>query len=301
MTNPQFAALIAFFMSLILAVAKGVVWVLSGSATVLASFADSVQDCFLSATNFMAVRYAMRPADNDHRYGHGKMEGIAALAQAAFIAGSCVFIVMDAVRRFTTGQTIEHPMVVVGVIIAAIAMNGALVLYQNYVVKHSKSLAIEADRAHYSGDIGIHIGVLIAVAGDYFLGLVWLDSVLALAIAVWLVFLAVSVGRKAIDMLMDKELPEAEREAIKNTIRRTKGVMSFHDLRTHRSGQMVMMSFDIEVDPSLTFIAAHDIAKRAEDRLHKIYPQSEIMIHVDPCGGDITDSRHRKIKHYHVK
>ena len=121
-----------------------------------------------------------------------------------------------------------------------------------------------------------------------------------MCIAGWLIYLTVQVGGKAVDMLMDKELPDSERNQIKLIIKRTHGVISHHDLRTHRHGQITMMSFDIEVDPSLSFIDAHNIAKRVEDRLHNAYPQSEIMIHVDPCG-DISDSRHKKIKAHHVK
>jgi len=204
------------------------------------------------------------------------------------------------VRRFTGGSSVEYPIMVVYVIVAAIMMNAALVIYQNHVVKTTKSLAIEADRAHYSGDIGIHIGVLIAVGADYFYGIKWVDPLVAVFISLWLARLAFIIGCKAIDMLMDKELPECERVEIRQIIKRTRGVVDFHDLRTNRSGMVVMMSFDIEVEESLSFLDAHNIARRVEDRLHKLYPRSEIMIHVDPCG-DITDSRHRQIKGHHVR
>lgn len=294
------AALIAFAVSLFLSITKGVVWVFSGSNTLLASLSDSIQDCFLSASNFLAIRYADRPADNDHRYGHGKMEGIAALAQAAFIMGACVFIILDSIRQFTDGGGVTNPIWVVGVTSMAIILNLGLVLYQNKVLKISGSLAIEADRAHYAGDIGIHISVIVAVIMDYYLGWLWVDPVLGIFIALWLGRLAIGIGKKAVDMLMDKELPSTEREQIKTIINRTRGVKNFHDLRTHKSGRMTLMSFDIEIDPSLSFKDAHNIAKRVEDRLHAAYPESEIMIHMDPCG-DIVDSRHKRINHYHVK
>jgi len=300
MFHPKLAAAIAFFMSVILSLAKAFIWLLSGSSTVLASLADSIQDCFLSATNFFALRYAMKEADEDHRYGHGKMEGIAALGQAAFILGSCVFIVLDAIRRFSYDIPLQHPILTISVIIIAIIMNAALVIYQNCVIKQSNSLAIEADRAHYVGDIGIHVGVIGAVILDYYFGFKWADPIIAIAIAIWLMRLSWGIGHKAIDMLMDKELPNAERDNIKLIIKRTRGVISHHDLRTHRHGQMTMMSFDIEVDPSISFKDAHNIAKRVEDRLHTSYPEGEIMIHVDPCG-DITDSRHKRIKKHHVQ
>lgn len=300
MTNPQFAAIVAFLLSLFMVTVKAVLWIMSGSATVLASLADSIQDTFLSATNYAAIRYAMRPADGDHRHGHGKMEGIAAMAQAAFILGSCVFIILDAIRSVSEPSTIAYPMAIIAASFVAIILNTGLILYQNHVIRKSKSLAIEADRAHYAGDIGVYIGVIAAVSLDHYAGIKWADPIIAIAIALWLGHMAFGIGKKAIDMLMDRELPEAERDHIKNTIKRIRGVKDFHDLRTHRSGVMVMISIDIEVESSLSFLEAHNIAKRVEDRLHKLYPECEIMIHVDP-SGDITDSRHKKIKKHHVE
>ena len=182
----------------------------------------------------------------------------------------------------------------------AIVMNACLVLYQNHVIQHSKSLTIEADRAHYAGDIVVYVGVIVAVFLDYYMGIRWADPIIAVLIALWLSRLAVGIAKRAIDMLMDRELPRSERDEIKTTIQRTKGVKNFHDLRTNRSGMMLMISMDIEVDPSLSFLDAHNIAKRVEDRLHKLYPECEVMIHVDPAG-DIADSRHRKIKKHHVE
>lgn len=300
MTNPQFAAIVAFFLSLTMVAVKAVLWIFSGSSTVLASLADSIQDTFLSATNYAAIRYAMRPADEDHRYGHGKMEGIAAMAQAAFILGSCVFIILDAIRSVSEPESIQYPMAIIGASLVAIVLNAGLVMYQNMVIKNSNSLAIEADRAHYAGDIGVYLGVIAAVSLDHYFGIRWADPIIAVLIALWLGRMAIGIGKKAMDMLMDRELPDAERDTIKTTIKRTRGVKDFHDLRTHRSGMVTMISMDIEVESSLSFLDAHNIAKRVEDRLHDIYPKSEIMIHVDPTG-DIADSRHRKIKKHHVE
>lgn len=300
MFHPRTAALVAFFVSVGLCLAKGVAWILSGSSSVLASLADSIQDAIISATNFMAIRYAMRPADDDHRYGHGKMEGIAALGQAAFIFGSCVFIILDSIRNFTVKGAPEYPYLTIGVIIGAVIANAVLVWYQARVIKKTGSLAIEADQAHYTGDIYIHIGVIISVLGGLYLQLWWLDSVIAIAVALCLVFFAVRIGKKAVDMLMDKELPTRDRARIRRIIRKTEGMISYHDLRTRRSGQVVMISFDIEVDPTLSLRAAHDITKDVQDRLEAAYPNVEVMIHVDP-RGDIADTRHKRIERHHVR
>jgi len=298
--SPKMAAMIAFALSLFLSVVKAILWLVSGSSAVLASLIDSTQDCALAATNFFAVRYAMKEADEDHRYGHGKMEAIVALGQSAMIVGACIFVVLESIRNFKQDTPPDHPLFIFIVMGGAILINLGLVAYQKTVVRRTKSLAIEADQANYTGDILIHASVIVAIILDVYMGIHWADPVIALIIAIWLLKLSYDIGIKAVDMLMDKELPDEDRDKIKIIIRQTKGVVSSHDLRTHRHGQIIMMSFDIEVDPSLSVIDAHNIAKRVEDSLHKSYPKSEIMIHVDPCG-DITDSRHRKIKSHHVK
>ncbi len=293
------AAIAAVGLSVTLVLAKSWAWMIGGSAALLASLVDSVIDALISFTNYMAIRYAHRPADHDHRFGHGKAEGIAALAQAAFIAGSCVFVFLEAIRLLQAPEAVGAVDLGIWVLVAASLATVALTRYQHYAARASHSLAVEADAAHYTGDVAVNIGVIISLLAGKYWGWMWLDPVVALFVACWLLYSARLIGMKAINMLLDRELEDDTRNHIFGIIANTQGVEGLHDLRTRRSGPRVMMSFDIEVDPTLSMIAAHDIAHAVEKNLLKEYPHAEVMIHIDPKGGDITDSRHKQLKDFH--
>lgn len=295
------AAIAAVLLSGALVLAKAWAWMEGGSAALLASLVDSVVDALISATNFLAILYARKPADHDHRFGHGKAEGIAALAQSAFIAGSCVFVLLEAVRLLTEPQTVGAVGASIWVLVAASLATYALTRYQAYAAKASHSLAVEADAAHYSGDIAVNIGVIVSLLAGKYLGWMWMDPVAALLVALWLLYSARVIGLKAVNMLLDRELEDDTRSRIFGIISQTAGVEGLHDLRTRRSGHRIMMSFDIEVDANLSMLAAHDIAHNVEKNLLAVYPQAEVMIHIDPKGGDITDSRHQQLHDFHVK
>lgn len=297
----KMAAVAAVALSGALVVAKAWVWMQGGSAALLASLVDSVIDALISTTNFLAIKYARRPADHDHRFGHGKAEGIAALAQSAFIAGSCVFVLLEALRLLQAPEIVTNVDAGIWVLLAASVATFALTRYQAYAAKVSQSLAVEADAAHYNGDIAVNLGVVASLVAGKYLGWLWIDPAVALFVALWLLYSARIIGIKAVNMLLDRELEDDVRSRIFNIICDTKGVEGLHDLRTRRSGHRVMMSFDIEVDSGLTMIAAHDIAHTVERNLLAIYPNAEVMIHIDPKGGDITDSRHKQLHDFHVR
>lgn len=294
------AALAAVVLSLGLVGAKGWAWLAGGSAALLASLVDSMIDALISATNYLAIMYARRPADDDHRYGHGKMEGIAALVQAAFIAGSCAFVLLEAVRRLSNPEAVGAVGLGVWVLVAATIFTIALSQYQKHAARQSRSLAIEADAAHYASDVAVNIGVIASLIAGKALGWLWLDPLVAVLVAAWLLYSAWGIGAKAVDMLLDREIDEGTRDEILTIIRFCPGVDDVHDLRTRRSGDKTLVSFDIEVDPSLSLLDAHDIARNVEEKILETIPQAEIMIHIDP-RGDVTDSRHKKIKAYHAR
>jgi len=294
------AAKVAVCLSLLFVAAKAWAWLAGGSAALLSSLVDSILDAFISFTNLLAIRYALRPADSDHRFGHGKMEGVAALAQSGFIAGSCVFIVLEAVRLLGNPEPVGAIDASLVILTGATLLTLALTRYQAFAAKHSGSLAIEADAAHYTGDVFINIGVIASLLVGHYFNLLWIDPVVALLVGGWLLYTARGIGRKAIDMLLDREIEADTRNEILAVIRATPGVDDLHDLRTRRSGPKLIISFDIEVDPALTLNAAHDIAKTVEARLIAIHPRAEVMIHVDP-RGDISDSRHERLKEFHAR
>lgn len=274
-----------------LIVIKAVAYLASGSASILASLIDSLTDAAVSLMNFAAIRLSLKPADDDHRFGHGKVEGIAALMQAAFIGGSAVFLGLEAIRRLADPQPVaDHGLAIVVMIIASV-LSAILVMFQNYTLRHAPSLAVESDRVHYGSDILMNIAVILALVLQSRGAPSWIDPAFALAVAFWMMWTVFSVARKGLDMLMDRELPEEIRSRIESIIRSHPDILDFHDLRTRATGMQLDISLDIEVAPDMTLREAHDIAKAVEGLLLRAFPNAEIMIHVDPAG-DPEDSRH---------
>ncbi len=287
--NGGIAAIVA---ALSMVVIKAIAYILSGSSSILASLIDSVTDTAVSLITVFSIRYSMKPADEDHRHGHGKIEGVSALFQGAMLAGAALFLTLDAIRTFIRPTEITHHQFSGGMIILCIVITFILILYQNHVMKKSKSLAIEADKAHYTGDLFMNLGVLAVIVLDVFNAPHWLDPLFALCVAGLLANSATEVSSKAIDMLMDRELPEEEREEIMAMICKHKDVLDVHDLRTNKSGMNVFISFDIDLEPNLSLKQAHDIARDVELALLERFVNAEIMIHMDPHGSEM-DTRHK--------
>ncbi len=264
----------------------------SGSASVLASLIDSALDASVSLMSLLAIHYSLRPADSNHRYGHGKAEGLAALFQAAFIGGAGVFLLLESLVRFSQTNELRGSGMVINVMVISSALAAALIVVQKYTLKQAPSLAVEADKEHYAADIAVNIGVIAVMVALKHGSPAWIDPVFAAVVALWLGITARNVAGKGLDMLLDRELPDNVRATIATKILAQKHVLGLHDLRTRRSGMKTLISFDIEVDPLLSLHDAHEITRVVEHALLADFPLSEIMIHVDPFG-DTEDSRHQ--------
>lgn len=298
--TPRNALILSLSLSSLLVVAKIWVWLLSDSAGVLASAADSLADVIVSLSGLMAILYASKPADHDHRFGHGKMEGVAALFHAAFIIGVALFVMLEAGRSLVIQDELAMKGAAMAVMGVGVVLNVLLLLFQKQAMRRHNSLVLQADHTNYTADIAMHLGILLALVIQSRTGWFWVDPLAALLVALWMIRAARQVMAESLNLLLDRELPEAERQKIRQTIRSTDGVVGVHDLRTRSAGTHISLSFDIEVDPGLSFCAAHDISKNVEAALLALHPGSEIMIHVDPAG-EISDSRHTTIKQHHVE
>lgn len=256
----------------------------SCSVSVLASLADSALDLFASALNFLAIRSALTPADEEHRFGHGKAEPLAGLAQGAFIAGSALFLVIQAIMRLSTPEPVEDIGTAFAVMVVAIICTAGLVTYQRYVVRRTGSIAVGADQMHYLSDLATNLGVMIA------LGLVWgfgwqaADPIIAMIVAGILVWSAWGVFRQSYDQLMDHELPEEDRERIAAIVMHHPEVRSFHDLRTRSAGVHTFIQCHIELDPAMSLVRAHEVSDEVERELCAEFPKAEVIIHQDAAG-----------------
>jgi len=279
----------------VLVIAKSVAYVFSGSTAVLSSLVDSVSDICISLMTWSSIRLSLKPADEDHRHGHGKIEGVAALFQAAILTGSAVFLLLSAGERLMNPEQIhDHLFTVLLMALSAVASVG-LTFLQNYGNREAGSLALEADQAHYTTDVWMNGLVLAVVLLDY-MGLApdWLDGASTVVISGLFAHAAYGIAIKAIHMLMDREVEPEIRDKISKIICAPAEAKGIHDLRVTRSGMKMFVSFDLEVDPELPLREAHEIAQEAEYRILKEFPNAEILIHLDP-EGDIEDSRHGEI------
>jgi ferrous-iron efflux pump FieF len=265
----------------VLIVAKLVAWGMSDSISLLATLIDSVLDALASLINLVAVRHALTPADKEHRFGHGKAEALAGLSQSMFIAGSAGFLLLEAGRRIINPTPVEAPGIGMLVMVFSIFATMLLLGVQNHVIRKTNSTAIKADAMHYRADLLVNGSVILAL---------WLsargwsefDALFAFAIAVYILYSAWEIIRLSYDQLMDRELPDEQREAIKQRVLQHKKVRGLHDLRSRHSGVMTFIQLHLELDDDLSLLEAHKISDEVEMSLLKVFPGSEIIIHIDP-------------------
>ena len=265
----------------ILILAKLSAWLLTDSSSMLASLTDSLMDISASLINLFAIRYALVPADDDHSFGHGKAESLASLAQAAFITGSALVLVMNGFSRLVSPQPMEHLGIGLWVTIGALALTLLLVTFQSYVVKRTDSQAIKADRLHYQSDLLLNSGVLVALALSWY-GWLWADGLCAILLGIYILRSAMQIGYEATQTLLDRQLPDEERDEISRLTTSVSGVHGLHDMRTRQSGQLRFIQLHIELDDDLPLRRAHAIADEVEALLLKAFPASDVIIHMDP-------------------
>jgi ferrous-iron efflux pump FieF len=269
--------------ALTLVLAKTIAWAVTDAVTLLATLIDSTLDAFASLINLLAVRHAITPADKEHRFGHGKAEALAGLGQAAFIAGSAGFLLLESGRRILHPVVLESYGPGVIVMLFSIAATLALMAFQRYVIRRTNSTAIKADALHYRTDLLVNGSVIVALVVSV-QGWAGFDPLFAIAIAMYILYSAWDIVRQSLDDLMDRELPTVEREAIKQIAMAQAGVRGMHDLRSRRSGIATFLQLHLEVDDDLTLLQAHEISDEVELKLQRLHPAAEIIIHIDPIS-----------------
>lgn len=264
-----------------LIVAKAIAWWLSGSVSMLAGLTDSALDGVTSMLNLLAVHYALRPADDDHRYGHGKAESLAGMAQALFIGGSAILIAFQAFERLKTPEPIGAPWLSIGVIVFSLLLTAALLVLQHRVIKQTGSNAVRADSLHYRSDMLLNGSILLALILAGF-GFEQLDAWFGLGIAAYILWSAIQIARESFSVLMDEELPMNVSQHMLELACSVPGVLGAHDLRTRISGNHWFVQLHLELPGELTLSVAHGISDQAADAIHKAYPRAEVLVHADP-------------------
>ncbi|MCZ6526889.1 MAG: cation diffusion facilitator family transporter [Gammaproteobacteria bacterium] len=267
-----------------LIIIKFIAYVLTGSVAVLSSLVDSVLDAFASVVNLFAVRHALTPADEEHRFGHGKAEPLAGLAQAAFITGSSLFLVFEAINRMVNPLQIQHSIVGIIVIVISLVFTILLVMFQKHVVRQTQSIAVHADSIHYLSDVAMNLSVIAALILSTYFGWLIADPVFALGIAAYIVYSAWQIASHSLNQLMDRELPDVDRHRIMKIAMQHPAVKSLHELRTRASGKDVFIQLHLVMDGAIALLKAHTIADEVERELREAFPNADVIIHEDPEG-----------------
>jgi len=270
--------------AVILIIAKLIAYWQTDSVSILASLVDSLMDAAASIINLLAVAYALAPPDEEHRYGHGKAESLAGMAQATFIAGSGLFLIVEAIQRLINPQPIESFNVGMGVMIFSIIATIILLTIQRHVIAKTNSTAIRADALHYKTDLFTNAAIVVALILSQF-GWLGIDPLFALAIAAYILYSSWEIGSEAVHDLLDRELPEEKRQQIIDIAKGHTDVHGMHDLRTRLSGRTEFIQMHIELDDDLPLIEAHDIADQIEDEILRAIPTADVVIHLDPVSA----------------
>jgi cation diffusion facilitator family transporter len=286
----RLASRVSLVVAVILVVVKLVAWIVTGSVALLSSAIDALVDTAASLATFFGVRYAERPPDHDHRFGHGKGEAVAGFTQATLLAGAALALAAQSVERLFSPQPIQLIGVGLGVVLASLIAASGLVVMQTVVVRRTGSTAIAADRAHYATDIAVNLAVLAALGVTRLTGWERTDPVFAFAIAAYMLWTSRGIALDALKQLLDHELSSAERQRISDAVLACPNVRGLHDLRTRHAGDRIFVEFHLEVDGGLTIDKGHAVGDAAEASVERLFPSVvDVTAHLEPAG--IKDER----------
>ena len=259
-------------------------WDQTQSVSLLASLIDSTMDSAASLINFFAIRYAMAPADKEHRFGHGKAEALAGLAQALLILVSIGLLLTQTLGRLWNPLVVENTPIGISIMLVSMVLTGALVIFQWYVVKRTQSNAIKADSLHYTSDFLMNFGVIIALFLAS-IGYHGADPYFALSIGAFVVYSAWGIAQSAFHLLLDHELSDEQRHLITQLALTQPQVIGMHDLRSRQSGHMQFIQLHLELQEDMLLLEAHGVAEALEHRIMAVFPYADVIIHLDPVSA----------------
>ena len=271
-----------------LIVFKVVVGWLTGSISILAQAADSLLDLFAGIITFSAIRFAAKPADAEHQYGHGKAEDIAGVGQAIliFIAGG--LIIYSAIDRIITKHYIvEQPQAGIAVMAVSIVASIFLSRHLSKVARRTGSIALEANARNIATDVYSTSAVLVGLAIVRFTGLNIIDPILAIGVAVYILKVAVDTIRKPISGLLDETLPPSQQAAIEGCLRKhSREVSGYHALRTRRAGSQSYIDLHLVIASDVSLEQAHRICDQIEVEIQSVLHEASVIIHAEPCNNE---------------
>lgn len=278
------AALSAVIVAVLLTLLKFVLATLTDSIAVLTSAVDSLLDVTITTMILVTIRAAARPPDANHSYGHGKFEAFAELLQGMFIVGSGSYLAYMSLRRFFFPTELSYEYLGVVVMIFSMLASSLLVYYLKHVERKTCSIVLKAEIANFSSDILANFAVIGGLLAVKFFGVLFLDPLISLIIAGIIIVSAGKLLVQSFEVLTDAEMPQSFRKNIIEIIETTdqQKITGWHQLRARRAGTNVHIDYHLVFTPGISLLEAHACSDRIEQKILKLYPQTEILVHFDP-------------------
>lgn len=255
------------------------------SLALIASGLDSAMDMATSLVNFIAAREAAKPPDEDHAYGHGKIESLASLFQSLLIGLSGLFVAVESIRRFVGGTYLHDIESGIIVMATAIILTLLLVWKLKQTAERNHSLILTTEKLHYSMDVLTNGGAIAALVLVRITGLVFWDLLCSIGVALYIFKTSYKIFRGAVDELLDKSLPPVSKEEIENLIQNFNPVIGgLHNFRSRRVGQQIFLDFYVEIHGEKDFKKAHLMTEDLIDKIREKYPEADVTVHYDPEG-----------------
>jgi cation diffusion facilitator family transporter len=280
---PLRATRLAIGVSLLLALVKLVTGVISGSLALLSSGVDSIIDIFMSMCNYLGLKKASEPADDQHPYGHGKFETLATLFQGLFITASGSIIIFEGARRLLKGaqtQTLDLGLIVLG---GSAVVAWFISRHLHEVGSRYDSSALRADALHYATDVYSNLGLFGGLAAAKLFQWKWMDPFLSMLIGGYIIWQAAKLLRRSLNEFLESSIPQDEVRAITSSIDRfAEHFNDYHRLRTRTVGNKRMVDLHLRVCRLESIEQAHATARRIEKAILEELPQADVTIHLEP-------------------
>jgi cation diffusion facilitator family transporter len=275
---------IAIATSIVGSIVKFTVGAMTGSMSMLSSGIDSLGDLFVSIVNLMVVRIADQAPDEEHNYGHVKVEGLGAMFEGGFIFAAGAFIIYEAVHKALIGEESHDSLLGIFTMLPILGMTFATVLHLRKVAKETGSLIVKTDALHYMTDVWVNVGVLVSLVLVHFTGMPIIDSIISALIGLYMLYSATHVVREGLAVVMDESLDKGTVEKLRAMLGACKEIDSFHDFKT-RTGRIPHVDFHVVVDGAMSAQAVHDLFLQLERDIRALVgPNTKVMLHADPRG-----------------
>jgi cation diffusion facilitator family transporter len=275
---------IAIACAIIGATAKFAVGIVTGSMSMISSAVDSLGDLFVSITNLFVVRVAGAAPDENHNYGHAKIEGLGAMFEGGFIFAAGAFIAYESVHKVMIGEESHDSSIGILVMLPVLAMTVSTVVYLRKVAKETGSLVVKSDALHYMTDVWVNVGVLVSLALVKLTGLPIIDSIVSMIISVYMIISSIGVVRAGFDVVMDKALDGETVKKVNGLLAACPKIESFHDFKT-RTGRIPHVDFHVVVPAETTARDVHDLFIELQTSIREIVgPATKVLMHAEPAG-----------------